>query len=212
MQTLLTKKAIIKINNFGIRLKWLPIYLYYLFHGHRWTKTIFTHMTLEERLLLYSLGLKQSPGAVLLEVGSYLGASATFLAAAAVEMGGDTKVHCVDTWKNEGMTEGIRDTWNEFQKNTQRYSSVIVTHQGFSVEIAKTFGEPIDLLFLDGDHSYEGCRADVLAWLPHLRPGGVLVMHDFGWAEGVQRVVRELVDPRRSEANYILQNTYWTHL
>jgi predicted O-methyltransferase YrrM len=40
-----------------------------------------------------------------------------------------------------------------------------------------------DLIFIDGDHTYEGCRADVSHFvLKHLRPGGYFVLHDyFGW-------------------------------
>ena len=36
----------------------------------------------------------------------------------------------------------------------------------------------IDLLFVDGDHSYEGCKADLENWFPNLVPGGHIVMHD----------------------------------
>ena len=39
-------------------------------------------------------------------------------------------------------------------------------------------GEPIDLLFIDGDHSLNGCMADVLDYGPLLRPGGILALHD----------------------------------
>jgi predicted O-methyltransferase YrrM len=35
-----------------------------------------------------------------------------------------------------------------------------------------------DLLFVDGDHSYEGCMADLVNWFPHVVPGGHIVMHD----------------------------------
>jgi predicted O-methyltransferase YrrM len=38
---------------------------------------------------------------------------------------------------------------------------------------------PIDLVFIDGDHSYEGCKGDIQAWLPRIKPGGFLVLHDY---------------------------------
>jgi len=64
-----------------------------------------------------------------------------------------------------------------------------------------------DLLFIDGDHTYEGCRADVERYLKYLRPGGYFVLHDyFGWYdEGgrnhspIKRVVDELVRRGRHE-------------
>jgi hypothetical protein len=39
-------------------------------------------------------------------------------------------------------------------------------------------GARFDLIFVDGDHCYAGCRADVAAALPLLAVGGYLVMHD----------------------------------
>ena len=193
-----------------IKCQWLPTYLRFLIKGHHHAWTIFTHLTRRERLLLYRLALQQPLNARILEVGSYLGASACFLAAAARERAG--KVHCVDTWQNEGMTEGLRDTWTHFQDNLAPYASIIIAHRGRSVDVAHNFKEPLDLLFLDGDHSYEGCRADVLAWLPHLKPGGLIVLHDYGWAEGVKRVVAELIVPRQRDPGHVFQNTYWARI
>ncbi|URR36064.1 class I SAM-dependent methyltransferase [Thermosynechococcus sp. HN-54] len=61
----------------------------------------------------------------------------------------------------------------------------------------------VDLIFIDGDHSYEGCKADVFNYVPwYLRPGGYFILHDYyGWydAEGnnnspVKQVIDELID------------------
>lgn len=43
--------------------------------------------------------------------------------------------------------------------------------------------EPFDLIFIDGDHSFEGCLADVARYVPkYLKPGGYFILHDyFGW-------------------------------
>jgi predicted O-methyltransferase YrrM len=50
----------------------------------------------------------------------------------------------------------------------------------------------IDLIFIDGDHSYEACKADIAAWAPYARRGGVMAFHDFGSrAEGVTRAIFE---------------------
>ena len=35
-----------------------------------------------------------------------------------------------------------------------------------------------DVLFIDGDHTYEGCRADILNWYPKLLKNGHVVFHD----------------------------------
>lgn len=37
-----------------------------------------------------------------------------------------------------------------------------------------------NMVFIDGDHSYEGCKGDIEAWFPHLVPGGIMAIHDYG--------------------------------
>jgi predicted O-methyltransferase YrrM len=167
-------------------------------------------LTLEEKLLLYKLARELEPASVIVEVGSYLGASSTFLAAAAKER--RSVVYCVDTWANEGMSEGLRDTYAEFTFNTQRYTEQIRPLRGTSLEIAEGFLQAIDLLFLDADHSYAACRSDAQAWLPKVKPGGIVVFHDIGWAEGVQRTVRELVKPIERSPGHALKNIYWARI
>lgn len=39
-------------------------------------------------------------------------------------------------------------------------------------------GEPVDFLFLDGDHSYQGVKQDWLYFSPLVRPGGLIAFHD----------------------------------
>lgn len=37
----------------------------------------------------------------------------------------------------------------------------------------------LDLVFLDADHSYEGVKADIAAWLPKVKAGGWIGGHDY---------------------------------
>jgi len=151
-----------------------------------------THMTVRERLMLTQTALGLPEGCVVVEIGSYLGASTTFLAAAAVQRCGN--VHAVDTWMNEAMgAEGMYDTWAEFRTNTAPFTDYIVPHRGTSEQVhAETGGIACDMLFIDGDHHYEGVVKDLRLWLPSLRQGGVLAMHDFDRAD-VQRAFSEIV-------------------
>ena len=38
--------------------------------------------------------------------------------------------------------------------------------------------EPLELLFIDGDHSYEGAKADFERWQAFVRPDGHVLFHD----------------------------------
>jgi len=74
--------------------------------------------------------------------------------------------------------------------------------------LAATEGRTLDLVFLDGDHSYNGVRRDILAWGPLVRPGGVLSGHDLNWP-GVQRAVEELLPGYRDAAGGFC---WWTEV
>jgi predicted O-methyltransferase YrrM len=50
-------------------------------------------------------------------------------------------------------------------------------------------GRPVDFLFLDGDHSYEGVRDDFAMYSPLVRPGGLVAFHDVA-GSGEPEVVR----------------------
>ncbi len=53
----------------------------------------------------------------------------------------------------------------------------------------------ISLLFIDGDHSYEGCKKDIDAWLPHMKEHGVIFFHDHDESSpGVMQAASEFVN------------------
>jgi predicted O-methyltransferase YrrM len=155
-----------------------------------------SHLTIRERLELARLA--QAPGLRnIVEIGSYLGASAAaFGAGLARSANADAKIYCVDTWNNDSMSEGQRDTMALFLRNTATYRHTIVTVRGWSTEVFDTIAAGagrIDLLFIDGDHSYEGCLADWKAYAPLLAPAARVAFHDVGWAEGVRKVIDQEV-------------------
>lgn len=62
-------------------------------------------------------------------------------------------------------------------------------------EIVSHIKGPFDLIIIDGDHSYMGIKADIDNYLPMLRKGGFLVLHDTvfeGPDWGVSQMVAEL--------------------
>lgn len=82
-----------------------------------------------------------------------------------------------------------------------------------SVAAAYGLGDAtLDLVFIDADHSEEGVRRDVTAWLPKVRPGGWIGGHDYRNAEprfdfsGVDRAVDKAFGDRvETDANF----TWW---
>lgn len=39
--------------------------------------------------------------------------------------------------------------------------------------------KPVDMVFVDGDHSLDGCKGDITLWLPNIKPGGIIAIHDY---------------------------------
>jgi len=196
----ITKKIATKLINLQTRIKMLP-------YAHE--NRTFTHLTLREKEKLLSLAGK-CKGCNYVEIGSYIGSSSCFIAAGIKGSGGEGRLYCIDTWQNEGMSEGLRDTFDEFQRNTVKYKDFIVTLKGTSYKIAESFDKKVDFLFIDGDHSYEGVKSDVDDWFPKLNNGAIVIFHDIGWAEGVQRVVESVRPYAKKEGR--LPNMYWAWL
>ena len=52
--------------------------------------------------------------------------------------------------------------------------------KGFSVDVAKVFPDGyFDFIYIDADHTYEGCLADLRAWYPKIKQGGIIAGHDY---------------------------------
>ena len=80
-----------------------------------------------------------------------------------------------------------------------------------SEEAVQLWTTPIGLLYLDGDHSYEGVKKDFELWTPYLLPGASIILHDSrrlpdanprvfarGW-QGPTQLVSELVSGEQYE-------------
>lgn len=66
--------------------------------------------------------------------------------------------------------------------------------QGDSGKMASVWTKKIHVLFIDGDHSYEGCKADIDSWYPHMAKDGVMLFHDCDASSpGVVKAVEEFV-------------------
>jgi predicted O-methyltransferase YrrM len=144
----------------------------------------------EELECLYDLATRLPPRAVALEIGSYLGASSCYLAAGLATVRG--RLICVDTWQNETMPEGSRDTLEEFRRNVGallRFVTILRKH-GDELSVAE-LGGPVDLVFIDADHSYHAVRRDFAFADAALTDDGIVAMHDCTAYEGVARVLGE---------------------
>jgi len=76
----------------------------------------------------------------------------------------------------------------------------------FSKEAVKDFPDNFfDLVFIDADHSYEGCKADIQNYFPKVKKGGYIGGHDYenqDFKFGVTKAVDELINDPELDLNY----------
>ena len=128
-----------------------------------------------------------------LEVGSYCGRSAVWLGAAARARG--TVLFAVDhhrgseenqqgwEWHDPEVIDpatGRMDTLPFLRRTLAAadLEDVVVPVVGPSAVIGRAWATPLGFLFVDGGHGDDVVRADEAAWLPHVRAGGLLAIHD----------------------------------
>jgi predicted O-methyltransferase YrrM len=167
-----------------------------------------THMKPNELNILYKIAGSLNKDAKVLEIGSYLGASSCYIAAGLLKNQGH--LICVDTWRNETMPEGERDTMNQFLKNIQPFSELISPIQKNSQHLLKSdLGFSLDFVFIDGDHSYQGCNLDYHKVSEWLLPGGILAFHDCRYFEGVSRTIGEALASGKWQFCGWTENLIW---
>ena len=167
-----------------------------------------------ERGYLFQLASDLPADAQVIEVGSWMGASTCFMASGL--RGGQPKIFAVDNfqglstcgedaaWYNRHFQQlGAKSTLEIFQANfaalgfASRSEPVVSDSLAAAKRLAAKRGA-IDLIFIDGDHSYDACKADIVAWAPLVKRGGVIAFHDFGSrADGVTRAIFEEIKAGR---------------
>ncbi len=122
-------------------------------------------------LLLYALTMMVKPDHAI-EIGSRRGGSAIWIARAMEEL------ICIDAFvSSHGGAPGFLPHFHYNLKEMGLDHRVTLIHELSSIAVHQA---PLScgLLFIDGDHSYEGCKADIAAYAPRVKSGGALVIHD----------------------------------
>lgn len=151
---------------------------------------------------LYRRAVENAPeGGTLVEVGSWMGKSVTFLAVEAINSGKQLRIVAVDSWEDHvpvtspGSYDG-EETYRSYLAHIEPVSDQVRTVRAKSLDAAETFEEEsCDFVFIDASHEYQDVLEDLRAWYPKVKPGGVLAGHDYHWP-GVNRAVRRFVDER----------------
>lgn len=122
---------------------------------------------------------------VCVELGTWQGASAIPVARSIARWGGT--LTCVDTWAGElnedGGSVGGKSPIMLLSCARAMVEAGVGANvrliPGMTEDVATFWSQPIDYLYVDADHGYRGVRADLDAWVPHVRHGGLIVGDDY---------------------------------
>lgn len=140
-----------------------------------------------EALGLYHIARKLPYNAVVVEIGTWKGKS-TYCISKGLRSG---KIYAIDPFnadagldlgsqKEYADKKGVKDLLVNFKDTMKRFGvdKKIVAKKGYSTEFHEDF-DKIDFLFIDGDHSIEGCKTDFNLYSPKIVSGGFIAFHDF---------------------------------
>ncbi len=139
-----------------------------------------------ERFHLWSAMTATGAPSVFVELGSFLGGTTALMGEFLRRRGADRAAFAsVDIVKPQQYWDGMRETGLADRVHHVKHRTV-ETAQSLLANGAKGTA---DLILVDADHRYEAVLADIEAWLPILRPGGIIVFH--GYAGALDPLVHE---------------------
>ena len=146
-----------------------------------------------EAAALYDAAIAVEVDGPLLEVGSYCGKSSVYLGYAAQSIG--RVLYALDHhrgseenqagWEHHDSElidkqKGVMDTLPYFRDAifAAGLEHVVIALVGHSGVIARNWTTPLSFLFIDGGHGEEPAKADFNGWVPKVKEGGILAIHD----------------------------------
>jgi predicted O-methyltransferase YrrM len=152
---------------------------------------------------LYSNMVEKYPtNSHFVEVGTWKGMSAAYMAVEIINSNKDIKFDCIDIWDyldtQSDIPEGsFENLYEIFLNNISPVKHIINPIRELSWDGAKHYGDKsLDFVFIDAAHDYESVKKDINAWFSKVKDGGTIAGHDYAWCEDVRKAVHEFFDKK----------------
>ena len=135
------------------------------------------------------------------EVGVWYGASAAYMGVEIINSGKKLTFDAIDSFEasKELSAEALIGVEDAAIINLKPVidAGAVNLIKGYSLDVVNNYeDESLSFVFIDGSHYYDDVKADILAWLPKVKSGGIIGGHDYGKtdenAEGVEDAVNEI--------------------
>ena len=171
------------------------------------------------RLPIFGELIREVRPGTIIEVGTWLGASAIHMALQCSKANIKAKIWCVDTWlgaeefwysdlkdRDLKIRNGYPQVYFDFLSNVVQHGhqDTIIPVPSTSLIAARVLasqGVLADLVYIDGSHHHDDVAADLKAYLPLIRSGGVMFGDDYDF-EGVKTAVIETLPVHEHTATH----------
>jgi len=136
---------------------------------------------------------------IIVELGTHYGTSFWSFAQAVKDQNIETELNAVDTWKGERQSgfygEEVFETVKGIKEKFYSKLRINLIRKTFDETVAGFKDKSIDILHIDGLHTYEAVKHDFETWLPKVNQNGIIIFHDIQVGEddfGVYKLWNEL--------------------
>ncbi|GKX30812.1 hypothetical protein SH1V18_32920 [Vallitalea longa] len=144
-----------------------------------------------------------------IEIGTYHGFTAIFVARMLNYMGKNNKVVSIDPF--DRLSGGVIGSHIKYMQNVNRQDlkEQCIAISSYSSEVASLLRGEIPFMIIDGGHKYENIKSDIELYLPKLKIGGIAYLHDNDEIRypGITRAISELI--RGNKKYNILMDDYY---
>ena len=136
----------------------------------------------DDEIALFADMARKAKGTIV-EIGCAFGASSSIFLAHSAK---GVNLHSIDPFVQDSMRP-FQATQEICAKNvarilkwahlSEKYSDW-TQHPDYSFNVIKNWKEPVEMIFIDGDHNYEAVKGDYRDWFPVVKKGGYILFHD----------------------------------
>jgi hypothetical protein len=177
--------------------------------------------------IIFEQLIEKSKPSIIVEVGSWKGASAITMCRALQKFNLNCTIYCIDTWlgaeefwttlshtedRNLMLKHGYPQIYYQFlsnivHNNFQHYILPLPLPSNIAFNVLKHKNIQADLIYIDASHTYEDVLQDIKNYKQILKPTGIMFGDDFGAWPGVKQAVSESF----GDSIQVKNNNYWVY-